>query len=140
MEQPALPIKGFGRHMREADFTNQRDAANALSRGINKPLRNGRRGSERWAMSQSIEVCGESPFNPQTYRGRTRDISAKGLYFVCEESYIVGQLVHVTIRLSRGLVADSDSVSLTLRCRVQRVERISQSGAKTFGVAVALDE
>src|SRR6267378_2081724 len=104
MEQPALPIRSFGRHMREADFTYQPDAANALS------------------------------------RGRTRDISAKGLYFVCEESYMVGQLLHVTIRLSRGLVADSDSVSLTLRCRVQRVERISQSGAKTFGVAVALDE
>jgi hypothetical protein len=53
---------------------------------------------------------------------------------------MAGQLVHVTIRLSGDLVAGSDSVSLTLRCRVQRVEKISQSGSKTFGVAVALDE
>jgi hypothetical protein len=140
MEQPALPIKSLGRHMREADFTNHPGAVNAPSRGIYKPLTNDRRGSERRAMSESIEVCGESPFNPQTYRGRTRDISAKGIYFVCEEPYMVGQLLHVTIRLSRGLVAGSDSVSLTLRCRVQRVEKIFQNGSKTFGVAVALDE
>jgi hypothetical protein len=126
--------------MREADFTNHPDAANALSRGRSKPLTNGRRGSERWAMSQAIEVCGESPFNPQTYRGRTRDISAKGVYFVCEEAYMRGQLVHVTISLSGDLIADSDSISLTMRCRVQRVEEISQNGSKTFGVAVALDE
>jgi hypothetical protein len=126
--------------MREADFTNRPDAANVLSHGINKPLTNGRRVSERWAMSQSIEVCGESPFNPQTYRARTSDISAKGLYFVCEEAYMKGQLVHVTISLSGGLIAGSDSISLTLRCRVQRVEKISQNGSKTFGVAVALDE
>jgi PilZ domain-containing protein len=126
--------------MREADFTNHPDAANALGRGINKPLTNGRRGSERCAMSQSIEVCGESPFNPQTYRGTTRDISAKGVYFVCGEAYMKGQLVHVTISLSGGLIAGSDTVSLTMRCRVQRVEEISQNGSRAFGVAVALDE
>src|SRR6267143_2860678 len=137
MEQPALPIRSFGRHMREADFTNRPDAANVLSHGINKPLTNGRRVSERWAMSQSIEVCGESPFNPQTYRARTRDISAKGIYFVCEEPYMKGQLVHVTISLSGGPIAGSDSVYLTLRCRVQRVEKISDNGSKIFGVAVA---
>ena len=124
--------------MQEANYKNQ--SANALGRGTNKPPWNDRRCSRRFAMSLPIEVSGESPFNPQTFPGRTRDIAANGVYFLCEEAYMAGQLVHVTIRLSRGLVAGSDSVSLTLRCRVQRVEKISQNGSKAFGVAVALDE
>ncbi len=121
--------------MQEANYKNQ--SANALGRGTNKPPWNDRRCSRRFALSLPIEVSGESPFNPQTFPGRTRDIAANGVYFLCEEAYMAGQLVHVTIRL---LVACSDTVFLTLRCRVQRVEKISQNGSKTFGVAVALDE
>ena len=126
--------------MQEANYKNQSDSANALGRGTNKPLVNDRRCSRRFALNLPIEVRGESPFNPQTFRGTSRDIAANGVYFLCEEAYMAGQLVHVTIRLSGDLVAGSDSVSLTLRCRVQRVEKISQSGSKAFGVAVALDE
>jgi hypothetical protein len=138
MEQPALlTIK---RPMQEAHYKNQSDAANALDRGISKPLMNDGRYSRRLALRLPIEVCGESPFNPQTFRGRTRDIAAKGVYFVCEQAYMVAQLVHVTIRLSGDLVAGSERVSLTLRYRIQRVEEIFQNGSKTFGIAVALDE
>jgi hypothetical protein len=126
--------------MQEPNYKNQSAAANALGRGINKPLINDRRGSRRLARSLPIEVCGESPFNPRTFRGRTRDIAAKGVYFVCEEAYMKGQLVHFTIRLSGVPVAGSDSVSLMLRCRVQRVEELIENGSKIFGVAVALDE
>jgi hypothetical protein len=126
--------------MPEANYKNQPDSGNALGRGTNKPLMNDRRCSRRFALSLPIEVSGESPFNPQTFRGRTRDIAANGVYFFCEEAYMAGQLVDVTIRLSGDLLAGSDRVSLTLRCRVQRSEKISQNGSKRFGVAVALDE
>jgi hypothetical protein len=126
--------------MPEANYKNQFDSANALGRGTDKPLLNDRRCSRRFAMSLPIEVSGESPFNPQTFRGRTRDIAANGVYFFCEEAYMVGQLLHVTMRLSGDPVAGSDPVTLTLRCRVQRVEEIIRNGSKAFGVAVALDE
>jgi hypothetical protein len=126
--------------MQEANYKNPSDSENALGRGTNKPLMNDRRCSRRFALSLPIEVSGESPFNPQTFRGRTRDIAANGIYFSCEEAYMAGQLVHVTIRMFGGLVASSGSVSLTLRCRVQWVEEITWHGSKTFGVAVALDE
>ena len=125
--------------MQEANYKNQSDSANALGRGTNKPLLNDRRCSRRFALSLPIEVNGESPFNPQTFRGRTRDIAANGVYFLCQEAYMAGQLVHVTIRLSGDPVAFSDRVSLTLRCRVQWVEEITRNGSKTFGVGVALD-
>lgn len=125
--------------MQEANYKKESDAANALGRGINRSL-NDRRCSRRLALCLPIEVYGESPFNSQTFRGNTRDISAKGVYFFCEEAYMVGQLLHVTISLSGGKVAGSDRVSLTLRCRVQRVEQIVRNSSKTFGVAVALDE
>jgi PilZ domain len=107
--------------MEEANYKNH-SAANALGRGTNKPPMNDRRCSRRLPLSLPIEVSGESPFNPQTFRGRTRDIAAKGVYFFCEEACTVGQLVRVTIRLSGDSVAFSDRVSLTLRGRVQRVE------------------
>jgi hypothetical protein len=126
--------------MQEANYKNQSDSTNALGRGTNRPLMNDRRCSRRFALSLPIEVRGESPFNPQTFRGRTRDIAANGVYFFCEEAYMAGQLVDVTIRLSGDLVAGSDRVSLTLRCRVQRAEKITRNASKTFGVAVALDE
>jgi hypothetical protein len=126
--------------MQEANYKNQSDSANALGRGTSKPLMNDRRSSRRFALSLPIEVRGESPFNPQTFRGRTRDIAANGVYFFCDEAYMSGQLVDVAITLSGDLVAGSDRVSLTLRCRVQWVEKISQNGSRTFGVAVALDE
>jgi PilZ domain len=125
--------------MQEANYKNQSDS-DALGRGTHKPLMNDRRCGRRFAMSLPIAVSGESPFNPQTFRGRTRDIAANGVYFFCEEAYMVGQLVHVTIRLFGDLVASPDNVSLTLRCRVQWVEEITRNGSKTFGVAVALDE
>jgi hypothetical protein len=126
--------------MQEANYKNQSDPENALGRGTNKPLMNDRRCSRRFTLSLPIEVSGESPFNPQTFRGRTRDIAANGIYFFCEEAYMAGQLVHVTIRLSGDSVAFSDRVSLTLRCRVQRAEEIVRNASKIFGVAVALDE
>jgi hypothetical protein len=126
--------------MQEANYKNQSDPENALGRGTNKPLMNDRRCSRRFALSLPIEVSGESPFNPQTFRGRTRDIAANGIYFFCEEAYMAGQLVHVTIRLSGDSVAFSDRVFLTLRCRVQRVEEIVRNASKIFGVAVALDK
>jgi hypothetical protein len=126
--------------MQEANYKNQSDPENALGRGTNKPLMNDRRCSRRFALSLPIEVSGESPFNPQTFRGRTRDIAANGIYFFCKEAYMAGQLVHVTVRLSGDSVAFSDRVSLTLRCRVQRVEEIVRNASKIFGVAVALDE
>ena len=125
--------------MQEANYKNHSDSANAQDRGTNKPL-NDRRCSRRFALSLPIEVSGESPFNPQTFRGRTRDIAANGIYFFCEEAYMAGQLVHVTVRLSGDSVAFSDRVSLTLRCRVQRVEEIVRNASKIFGVAVALDK
>ena len=137
---PRLDHRKFMRPMPEDNYKNPSDSANALGRGTNKPLMNDRRCSRRLALSLPIEVCGESPFNPQTFHGSTRDIAAKGVYFFCEEAYMVGQLVHVTIRLSGDPAAGSDRVSLTLRCRVQRVEELIQIAATIFGVAVALDE
>jgi hypothetical protein len=125
--------------MQEANYKNQFDSANVLGRATNKPLVNDRRYSRRLALRLPIIVCGESPFNPQTFHGNTRDTAAKGIYFYCEEAYMVGQLVHVTIRLSGDPVAGTDCISLTLRYRVQRVEKTVRNGSKTFGVAVALD-
>ena len=99
-----------------------------------------RRSTRRFALSLPVEARGESPFNPQPVKGRTQNVSAKGIYFACDEAYMAGQLLHVKMRLSGDKTAGIDSILLTVRCRVQRVSKISMSGAGRFGVAVALDE
>lgn len=104
-------------------------------------ITNDRRYAPRAALSLPIAVRGESPFNTQTFHAMTRDISAKGVYFVCDEAYMAGQLLHATIRLSSEVTNGFECLSLTLRFRVQRAElQISSNGFKTFGVAMALDE
>ena len=99
-----------------------------------------RRGTRRFALSLPVEARGESPFNPQPVEGRTQNVSAKGIYFVCDEAYMSGQLLHIKMKLSGDKAAGTDSIFLTVRCRVQRVDKMSTNGAGRFGVAVALDE
>jgi hypothetical protein len=125
--------------MQEANSKNQPDGAKALAGGINRPV-NERRCSRRLPQCLPVEVCVESPFSPEIIRGNTRDITAKGAYFFCKQAFMVGQLLRVTIRLSGGLDAGADRVSLTLRSRVQRVEQLVRNGSKTFGIAVALEK
>jgi hypothetical protein len=125
--------------MQEANCRNQPDAVTAAGRGIDKPPIKDRRCSPRLALRLPVEACAQGRLSPQTYRGTTRDISAKGVYFVCGEAYLAGQLVYVTIRMSGDLAAGSDSVSLTSRYRVKRVEEIFQNGSKRFGIAAALE-
>jgi hypothetical protein len=75
--------------MQEANYQNQSDAANAAGHGINKAL-DDRRYSRRLALRLPIEVCGESPFNPQTFHRRTRDIAVNGVYILLRGSIYGG--------------------------------------------------
>ena len=99
-----------------------------------------RRSTRRFALSLPVEACGGSPFKSQPVKGRTRNVSANGIYFVCDEACMAGQLLHITMKLSGEKMGGTDSIFVTVRCRVQRVEEIFQIGLKRFGVAVALDE
>ena len=99
-----------------------------------------RRSTRRFALSLPVAARGESPFNPQPVEGRTQNVSAKGVYSVCNAAYMAGQLLHVKMMLSDGKAAGTDSTFLTVRRRVQRVDKMSMNGAGRFGVAVALDE
>ena len=99
-----------------------------------------RRSSRRFALSLPVEACGESPFKTQPIKGRTRNVSANGIYFVCDEACMAGQLLYITMKLPGDKLDHADGIFLRVRCRVRRVEEMLQNGSKAFGIAVALDE
>jgi hypothetical protein len=107
--------------------------------GANKATQIDRRSSKRFALSLSLEARGVTALDSQRVTGITRNVSAAGMYFVCDRLYTVGKLLNVTINLS-GQTTNSgkDCLSLTVRCRVQRVAEIFQNGAKRYGVALTL--
>jgi PilZ domain len=74
--------------------------------------------------------------------GVTRDVSAAGVYFLSEDSFVEGQQVSLTITLEHS--SPEGSLDVTYRGRVVRVVRAEESdlgtGAEALrGVAIAGD-
>jgi hypothetical protein len=105
-----------------------------------KAMKTDRRKTRRFALSLPVEACGENPLNPQPFQGRTRNISVNGIYFVCDKPCMPGQTLRIIMKLSVNRLSGTDSIFLTLRCRVRRVDEMFLNGLKQFGCAVALDE
>lgn len=59
-----------------------------------------RRSTRRFALSLPAEACGESPFKSQPIQGRTRNVSANGIYFVCDQTYPKKLLVLLPIHMN----------------------------------------
>jgi PilZ domain len=123
--------------MGDPNLTGQVNGSVAPQNGV-RTATHDRRCASRIAFVIPIEVRGESPFNPRTVTGITQNLSANGMYFVCGERYLPGQLLYITMKFG-DQVQGIDSLSLTLRFRVQRLEQTKRSAAEHFGVAVALD-
>jgi hypothetical protein len=99
-----------------------------------------RRSTHRFPLALPVDVFVDRVSKSQPVKGRTRDVSANGMYFVCNKPYRAGQLLSITMNLAGEKVGGGDSISLTVGCHVQRVEEIVQGGAKVFGIAVALQD
>jgi hypothetical protein len=110
------------------------------SAGGNEHKQAERRSTLRFPLTLPVEVFLDRVAKSQPVKGRTRDVSANGMYFVCNKPYRAGQLLFIKMNLAGEKVGGGDSISLTVGCQVQRVEEIVQGAAKLFGIAVALQD
>jgi hypothetical protein len=109
-----------------------------LCSGGNEHKQAERRSTLRYPLALPVEVFLDRVAKSQPVKGRTRDVCANGMYFVCNKPYRAGQLLFISMNLAGEKVGGGDSISLTVGCHVQRVEEIVQGTAKLFGIAVAL--
>jgi len=110
------------------------------SAGGNEHKQAERRSTLRYPLALPVEVFLDRVAKSQPVKGRTRDLSANGMYFVCNKPYRAGQLLFITMNLAGEKAGGGDSISLTVGCHVQRVEEIVQGAAKLFGIAVTLQD
>ena len=104
-----------------------------------QPAQTERRSTRRFALALPVEVSVDRT-SQQAVKGRTRDVSSDGIYFLCNKTYMAGQLLYITMNLAGGEVGGGDSISLTVGGHVQRVEETLLGGVKVSGIAVALHD
>ena len=94
-----------------------------------------RRRSQRYPMTLPLRIVRASP--RQTYlEGRTRNLSAKGAYFVVSEGFERGTAIEFLVTLQQGL-ATAGQVGLHCRGHVMRLDKLD--GKNRLGVAATID-
>ena len=97
-----------------------------------------KRGARRYGLSLpvAIHAGGGNTFAWET--GRTRDISARGVYFLTESNLSAGREVSLTITIPAEITKAAD-VFLKIMGKVVRVKNSVEYDSSKIGVAVTID-
>jgi len=97
-----------------------------------------RRTARRYDLSLPviIRIPAERKDDPQ--QGKTRDISTRGLYFVIEQDLEAGSELDITLTLPAEITHGTE-VYVRAMGKVVRVERCSEDGTPTLGVAAVIE-
>lgn len=93
-----------------------------------------RREARRFAMSLPMRILARDG-HPRELRGNTRDVSYRGLYFLAESKFEVGNDIDFILTLPQRV---SPSGEVDIRCRGQ-VIRVETTTNGTAGVAARID-
>ncbi len=93
-----------------------------------------RRASRRFTMSLPVTVRWQGAYGAAERQGRTRDVSFRGLYFLCEAPLEAGNEIEFVLTLPKEITLAGD---VHIRCfgHVTRVEK--QNGLR--GVAARIE-
>lgn len=96
------------------------------------------RGARRYGLSLPVAIhdSGGNTFAWET--GTTRDISARGVYFLTESNLIAGREVNLTITIPAEITKAAD-VFLKIMGKVVRVKNSVEYDSRKIGVAVTID-
>lgn len=94
-----------------------------------------RRNVSRYGSSLRIRGSVPAPDRARWFNGTVRDISSKGVYFLCERALDVGTQVRLMINLP---VESGVKVFIDARATVLRVENRSELGTACSGIAAAI--
>jgi c-di-GMP-binding flagellar brake protein YcgR len=96
-----------------------------------------RRTARRYDLSLPIIIRVPTDRALDTQRGKTRDISTRGLYFVIEQNLEAGSELDITLTLPAEITHGTEVLVRALG-KVVRVERRSEDGETRMGVAAVI--
>jgi hypothetical protein len=97
-----------------------------------------RRTTRRYDLSLPVIVRVPTERAVETQKGKTRDISPRGLYFVIAENLESGSEIDITLTLPSEITHGTD-VFVRALGKVIRVERRMEDGSTRMGVAAVIE-
>lgn len=97
-----------------------------------------RRTTRRFDLSLPIVISVPTARATTAQKGKTRDISARGLYFVIDEDLEAGSELDITLTLPAE-VTQGTEVFVRAMGRVVRVERRMEDGDPRMGIAAVIE-
>jgi c-di-GMP-binding flagellar brake protein YcgR len=97
-----------------------------------------RRTTRRYDLSLPVIVRVPTERSVETQKGKTRDISPRGLYFVIAENLESGSEIDITLTLPSEITHGTD-VFVRALGKVIRVERRMEDGSTRMGVAAVIE-
>lgn len=97
-----------------------------------------RRTVRRYGLSLPIFIRVPRERHPDTQRGKTRDISTRGLYFVVDQNIEAGSGLDITLTLPAEITHGTE-VFVRAVGKVLRVERRTEENGTRLGVAAVIE-
>jgi c-di-GMP-binding flagellar brake protein YcgR len=97
-----------------------------------------RRTARRYDLSLPIIIRVPAEHVADTQKGKTRDISTRGLYFVLDQDMEAGSELDITLTLPAEITHGTE-VFVRALGKVVRVERRSEDGTQRMGVAAVIE-
>src|SRR6266446_2268191 len=97
-----------------------------------------RRIARRYDLSLPVIIGIPTDHIADSQKGKTRDVSTRGVYFVLDQDLEPGSELDIALTLSAGITHGSDVVVRALG-KVVRVERRIEDGSSRIGVAAVIE-
>ena len=97
-----------------------------------------RRTARRYDLSLPVIIRIPTERKDDSQRGKTRDISTRGLYFVIDQDLEAGSELDITLTLPAEITHGTE-VFVRAMGKVVRVEQRSEDGALRLGVAAVIE-
>ncbi len=97
-----------------------------------------RRSTRRYDLSLPIDIRVATDRLSQIHRGKTRDFSTSGVYFVIDREIEPGSSLDITVRLPAEITRGTD-VLIRAMGKVVRIERRLEDGKQRLGAAATIE-
>lgn len=97
-----------------------------------------RRTARRYDLSLPVIIRVPAERLADTQKGKTRDISTRGVYFVLDQDMEAGSELDITLTLPAEVTHGSE-VFVRAQGKVVRVERRNEEGTPRMGVAAVIE-
>ena len=97
-----------------------------------------RRAARRYDLSLPVIIRIPVDKGSRTRHGQTRDISTRGVYFTIDQDLAAGAELDITLTLPAEITRGTE-VLVRAQGKVVRVERRSDDGHETIGVAAVIE-